>query len=154
MLGSLIHAMNWTRPDLAYAINMLSRFSVTPTLRATKEITRVFQYLSSTGDLQLTYVVEASDAADMYNYRIISYTDSDFAGCFDTGRSIASYLTFMGPALLSWRSRRQNIVAQSSTEAEYFAMNEGYGSILEYEHIMKDDYYLDFIDKPIMYVDN
>ena len=33
-------------------------------------------------------------------------------------------------------------------------MNEGYGSILEYEHIMKDDYYLQFIDKPIMYVDN
>ena len=42
MLGSLIHAMNLTRPDLAYAINMLSRFSITPTLRATKEITRVF----------------------------------------------------------------------------------------------------------------
>ena len=154
MLGSLIHAMNWTRPDLAYAINMLSRFAATPTLRATREITRVFQYLSSTADLQLTYTIEGSDLADMYNYRMISYTDADFAGCLDTGRSITSYLTYMGPALLAWRSRRQNIVAQSSTESEYVAMNEGYGSLLEYEHIMKHDYYLQFIDKPIMYVDN
>ena len=154
MLGSLIHAMNWTHPDLAYSINMLSRFAASPTIRATKEITRVFQYLKATKDLQLTYDVDTDTASDWYNYRVISYTDADFAGCLDTGRSITSYLTYMGPALLSWRSRRQSIVAQSSTEAEYVAMNEGYGSILEYEHTLRDDYYLLFVDKPIMYVDN
>jgi hypothetical protein len=154
MLGSLIYAMNQTHPDLAYSINMLSRFAASPTIRATKEITRVFQYLKATKDLQLTYDVDTDTASDIYNYRVISDTDADYADCLDTGRSITSYLTYMGPALLSWRSRRQSTVAQSITESEYVAMNEGYGSILECEHTLRDDYHLLFIDKPIMYVDD
>jgi hypothetical protein len=41
MLGSIIHAMNWTRPDLAYDVNMLSRYAASPTIRATHEIIRI-----------------------------------------------------------------------------------------------------------------
>jgi hypothetical protein len=60
----------------------------------------------------------------------------------------------MGPALLMWRSRRQTIVAQSSCEAEYAAMNEAYGSIIELEHVIRDDYHMTFYDTPIIYADN
>ena len=154
ILGSLIHAMNWTRPDLAYSINMLSRYAANPTLRATSEIIRVLRYLQLTKHLQLTYDVDPDPQADIHNFRLVAYSDSDYAGCLDTGRSVTSYLTFMGPALLMWRSRRQTIVAQSSCEAEYAAINEAYGSIIELEHVIRDDYHMTFYDTPIIYADN
>jgi hypothetical protein len=151
MLGSLIHAMNWTRPDLAYAVNMLSRYSARPTRRATYEITRVFRYLQQTKNLRLTYNLESHDC--LSNFRVIAYSDSDFAACLDTARSVSSNLIFMGPALLSWRSKRQNIVAMSSAEAEYVAANESLGYLREVENIL-DELELNRSHQPVIYVDN
>ena len=151
MLGSLIHAMNWTRPDLAFAINMLSRFSANPTRRAIYEIVRVFRYLQRTKSLKLTYSLEPDD--HISNFRLYAFSDSDFAGCLDTARSITSFLNYMGPALLKWRSKRQSIVAQHTAEAEYVAANECLGGIMEIENIL-DEMELMRFDKPVMYVDN
>ena len=154
MLGSLIHAMNWTRPDLAYAINMLSRFAARPTLRATNEIVRVFQYLQRTKDFRLTYDVDCINyEANDFNFRLFAFSDSDYAGCIDTARSITSFAVFMGPALITWRSKRQSIVAGSSTEGEHVAANETLGAIREVENIL-DELSIDREEAPVLYVDN
>ena len=52
------------------------------------------------------------------------YTDSDYAGDRDTYRSTSGYVSFMAGGPVSWQSKRQSVVAQSSTEAEYIAMSE------------------------------
>ena len=155
MLGSLIHAMNWTRPDLAYAINMLSRFAARPTLRATNEITRVFQYLKKTIDYTLTYDIDhiEDEYSDLFNERLFAFSDSDYAGCIDTARSVSSNLVFMGPALLSWRSRRQSIVAGYASEAEYISANECVGDIQSIENIF-DELDVPRSAVPVIYVDN
>ena len=55
---------------------------------------------------------------------IMLYTDSDYAGDRHTYRSTSGYVSFVAGGPASWQSKRQSVVAQSSTEAEYIAMSE------------------------------
>ena len=58
------------------------------------------------------------------NLDIRLYTDSDYAGDRHTYRSTSGYVSFLAGGPISWQSKRQSVVAQSSTEAEYITMLE------------------------------
>ena len=58
------------------------------------------------------------------NLDIRLYTDSDYAGDRHTYKSTSGYVSFLAGGPISWQSKRQSVVAQSSTEAEYIAMSE------------------------------
>ena len=51
-----------------------------------------------------------------------AYTDADYAGSPIDRRSTTGYCTFLGGNLVTWRSKKQNVVARSSAEAEFRAM--------------------------------
>jgi hypothetical protein len=57
--------------------------------------------------------------------RIEAYTDADWAGCQDDRRSTSGHCAFVGGNLVSWRSKKHNVVARSTAEAEYCAMALG-----------------------------
>jgi hypothetical protein len=56
---------------------------------------------------------------------LVIYTDADWAGCPDTRRSISGYTMFLGDNVVSWSSKRQNVVSRSSAEAEYHVVANG-----------------------------
>ena len=75
------------------------------------------KYLISTIDYGITYGHQVGNT-------IVGYSDSDWAGCKETSRSTSGYLFSMNGGAISWRSKRQTCVAQSTCEAEYMAVSE------------------------------
>jgi len=120
IVGSIMYVMTGTRPDLAYSISVLSKYLASPQRSHLAIAKRVLQYLKQTKDLCLSYSrLQDSRSATPYGF-----TDSDWAG--DTGdrKSTGGYTFLLANAAVSWKSKKQNIVALSSTEAEYIACSE------------------------------
>ena len=57
---------------------------------------------------------------------IDTYTNADWVGAIDDRRSTSGYITFVGGNLVTWRSKKQNVVARSSVEAEFRGMTLGF----------------------------
>jgi hypothetical protein len=85
--------------------------------------------------------------------KIEVYTDADWAGCLDDRKSTSGYCSFVGGNLVFWRSKKQNVVARSTAEAEYRAMTQGVSEELWLCKLLQELRLLE--DKPIMlYCDN
>ena len=88
-----------------------------------RSLLRAVKYVINTEDLGLTY-----DSGILVNFKglwkIIAYSDSDFAGDRDLRRSVTGFSIHIGNCLISWKSRSQKTVTLSSTEAEYVAVSE------------------------------
>lgn len=116
-IGSLLYIANATRPDLAFAVNDLSRFNKSHSEPHWKAVKRVFRYLKGTWDMKLTY--QLNDLGK----KIIAYCDSDWGSEEDERRSCSGYVVMMCGGAVSWQSKKQTLTAQSSTEAEYIALS-------------------------------
>lgn len=51
---------------------------------------------------------------------VIEYTDADYAGCLDNRKTISGYVFILATGPVTWKSQKQNVVAQSTTEAEFY----------------------------------
>jgi len=70
--------------------------------------------------------------------RVEAYTDADWAEFVTDRRSTSGYFTFVGGNLVTWRSKKQNVVARSSVEAEFRAMAQGICEVLWVKSLLKD----------------
>ena len=116
LIGSLLYLSGATRPDIAFAVNDLSRFNDKHSEPHWKALKRVVRYLKGTADLKLTY--KRGEENDM-----TAYSDADWGADIDKRRSCTGYVVNMSGGAISWCSQRQSIVALSSTEAEYIALS-------------------------------
>ena len=114
LVGRLIY-LTVSRPNITYSLHALSRFMHHPCKLHIEAALRVVRYLKN-APCQGLFFSSNSD------FRLRAYCDSNWAGCPITGRSTTGYCVFLGPSLVSWRSKRQKIVSISSAEAEYRAM--------------------------------
>jgi hypothetical protein len=128
LIGSLLYLANTTRPDIAYAVSVLSQFISDPSDDHWRGAKRVLRYLKSSVDLGLMF--KSSDAtvtgyaAAVCGKQVTGYTDADFAACV-TRRSRTGYIFFVGETVVCWCSKKQNVIALSTCEAEYYALTEG-----------------------------
>jgi hypothetical protein len=115
IIGSLLYITLGTRPDIAFAVIKLSRFASNPSTEHITAAKRVLRYLKSTIDYSITYSNTSSYAS--------GYCDSDYAGDLAKAKSTFGWIFYLANGPISWKSKLGSIIAQSTTEAEYIAIN-------------------------------
>ena len=116
-IGALMYLANSTRPDIAFAVNLLARFSSCPTRRHWNGIKHIFRYLQGTIDLGLYYSKES-------RLDLIGYADAGYLSDPHTAKSQTGYVFMCGGTITSWRSMKQTLTATSSNHAEIIAIHE------------------------------
>lgn len=131
VVGSLIFLATSSRPDISYAVNQVSRFFNNWTDQHWKAVKRILRYLKHTLHYKLVY-------AKSTKIDVIGYTDADYAGCIDTRKSTSGYVFIIADGPVTWKSQKQNVVAQSTTEAEYIALALGTREALWLKSFLKE----------------
>jgi hypothetical protein len=129
-IGILIY-LTVSRPDITYAVHVLSRFMQQPRKLHMEAALRVVCYLKKAPGQGLFFFSNS-------DFRLRAYCDSDWAGCPLTRRSTTGYCVFLGSSLITWRSKRQKTVSLSSAEAEYRAMTGACCELTWFRHLLRD----------------
>ncbi|GJX85883.1 putative reverse transcriptase domain-containing protein [Tanacetum coccineum] len=116
IIGMLMYLMTGTRPDLAYAVSRLSRYTSNPSYAHWKAITRVFYYLRYSRDYRLHY--------DRHPAVIEGYIDANWISDKKDSRSTSGYVFTLGGAAISWKSSKQTVIAKSTMESEFIALDK------------------------------
>ena len=114
-IGSLNYAAIATRPDLSVAVSMLSQHMRNPSADHWSGVKRVLRYIRGTIDFGLKFTY--SD-----NFVLHGFADADWAGCTESRKSTSGEFFQIGNCAVSWRSKKQSVVALSSCEAEYISL--------------------------------
>jgi hypothetical protein len=117
LVGSLMYLAIGTRPDIAHAVQQLCRHLDCYGPVHWDAAKRVVRYLKGSRELQL--VLGGDHPA-----RLMGYTDSDYANCPDTRRSVSGYCFTLGSGMVTWSARQQKTVSLSTCEAEYVAASD------------------------------
>ena len=112
MVGSLPYAAMATRPDIAQAVSVVSKFNANPNAAYLTAVKRMFPYLMGAVNAALKY--EQSESGT-----VIGFSDADWARDQDDRRSTTGNILF-----LSWFNKKQATVALSTAEAEYVALSQ------------------------------
>nr|XP_048329726.1 secreted RxLR effector protein 161-like [Ziziphus jujuba var. spinosa] len=115
-IGSVMYLMISTRPDLAYAISILSRFMSNPGRGHGDVVKWLMRYLKFIMHEGLLFKGSQDEV------ELLGYTDADYAGDRDKRKSISAYGFTVCGNCVRWKSHLQPVVALSTTEAEYMAM--------------------------------
>jgi len=116
MVGNLIYPMTATWPDITNPIGVLSRYNPNPSNEHVIGLKCVFRYLNGTKDWRLCFRGELRGALEG-DSALRCYVYSDYAGCPDDYKSTTGLVITFGGAV-DWRSRKQKLTVQSTTDAE------------------------------------
>jgi hypothetical protein len=118
VVGSLMYAMVCTRPDIAHAVGVLSRYMSKPGKEHWETVKRVFRYLHGTTTYGLCY--QGRPGLDRV-LDIHGFVDADWVGDLDHRISTSGYVFNLFGGEISWMRKRQSVVALSTTKSEYMA---------------------------------
>ncbi|GJS49919.1 putative ribonuclease H-like domain-containing protein [Tanacetum coccineum] len=144
MIGSLMYLTS-SRPDIMFAVCACARYQVNPKVSHLHAVKRIFRYLKGQPKLGLWYPKDSP-------FDLVAYTDSDYARASLDRKSTTGGCQFLGCRLISWQCKKQTVVANSITEAEYVAASSCCGQVLWIQNQLLD-YGYNFMHTKI-YIDN
>jgi hypothetical protein len=113
-VGTLLYAAISTRPDISFAVNRLTQHMIAPTVANAKACDRVFRYLAGTKAKGLLFGRRNESV-------LTAWSDSDWGTDWIDRKSQTGWAAMLWGDLVSWASKKQKVVAQSSCEAELYA---------------------------------
>ncbi|KAD2804168.1 hypothetical protein E3N88_37545 [Mikania micrantha] len=117
-IGSIMYAMLCTRPDVSYALSMTSRYQQNPGDAHWIAVKNILKYLKRTKDMFLIYGGIDEELC------VKCYTDASFQTDRDDSRSQTGFVFTLKGGAITWKSSKQTVVAQSTTESEYIAASD------------------------------
>ncbi|KAJ8879530.1 hypothetical protein PR048_020138 [Dryococelus australis] len=117
-IGCLLYLSGVTRPDIAFTVSKLSRMCSKPRLCDWRDVQHVFRYLRKISDLKLCYYKTDS--------QVKVFWDADFANDKVDPHSCSGYVILLAGRAVSWCSKRQGVVAQSTVEADFLSNGRGH----------------------------
>ncbi|GJY72934.1 zinc finger, CCHC-type containing protein [Tanacetum coccineum] len=114
VIGCLMYAMTCTRPDIAFAVGKLSRYTSNPGTQHWQAIQRVLKYLKKTIDYRLVY--------SGYPSVLEGYTDASWISNTKDNSSISGWVFLLGSGAISWASKKQTCITGSTMESEFVAL--------------------------------
>ena len=146
LVGSLNYLAVATRPDISFAVGRLATVLDCYRPEHWDAATRVVRYLKGTRQFSL-------DLSGTNPIRPIGFSDSDYANCPTTSRSIGGYCFTLGSGMVSWASRKQPVTADSSCYAEYISLHEASHEVLFLRQLL-DGLHLSLSDATPLHCDN
>lgn len=130
LIGKIIY-LTITRPDIAYVVHLLSQFMHKPTTIHIQAAKRVLRYLNLAPSQGVLLAFSTSATLSVY-------CDSDLGGYPYTRRSTTGFYIMLVSSPISWKSKKQFVLARSSTEAEYRALVLTTCEVLWLQQLLKD----------------
>ena len=112
---SLNYLANKTRPNIAYAVGGLSRYTNNPNQEHWNALERIFKYLKGILNYGLHYIG--------YPSVLEGYTNANWIADTDETKSTSGYLFMLARGAIDWKSCRQKIIARSTMEAESIVLD-------------------------------
>jgi len=113
-IGSLMYAMHCTRPDIAFAVCKMSRFTSNPSVEHWKAIGRILGYLKRTINLGLFY--------NDYPEVLEGYSDASWVTNTRDNKSTSGWIFTIAGGAVSWASKKQTCITHSTMESEFIAL--------------------------------
>ena len=147
-VGSIMYAMVCTRPDVSFALSVVGRYQADPGESHWTAVKNILKYLRRTKDMFLVYGGEDELV-------VKSYTDASFQTDRDDSRSQSGFVFILNGGAVSWRSSKQDTVADSTTKAEYIAAFEAAKEGVWVKNFISDLCVVEGTSKPLdLYCDN
>ncbi|KAM7488896.1 hypothetical protein LguiB_026380 [Lonicera macranthoides] len=130
LVGKLIY-LSHMRLDIAFAVSMVSQFMHSPCEEHLEAMYRILRYLKCSPGKGLFFRKNDKRGIEVY-------TDADWAGSVTDKRSTSGYCTFLWGNLVTWKSKKQSVVARSSAEAEFRSMAQGVCKVLWLQRVLEE----------------
>ncbi|GJT09859.1 zinc finger, CCHC-type containing protein [Tanacetum coccineum] len=114
VIGYLMYSMTCTKPDIAFVVGKLSRYTSNPGTQHWQKIQRVLKYLKKTMDYRLTY--------NGYPSVLEGYTDASWISNTEDNSSISGWVFLLGGGAISWASKKQTCITGSTIESKFMAL--------------------------------
>ena len=158
IVGALMYAAISTRPDIAHAVNMISRYLGNPGEKHLVAAKRILRYIKGTTDIGLTFTsdinINLKQNQSSSNISITGYADADWAGDYDERKSTTGYVIMIGNCVVSWVSKKQSTVSLSSAEAEYMAISSSIQEIKWIRQLLNELYIFNQSEPSLLNIDN
>lgn len=119
-VGCLMFVVTTSRSDIAFSVSKISQFMDDSEPTHWNAVKRIIRYLKSTSNLKITFNRIKAEKGLI----LTRFCDADYAGDLDSRKSTSGYMFLLNGSPITWMSRKQSIIAQSTTVAEYVALAE------------------------------